>query len=149
MNSSVCKAFLGNHPEVEDLFQEIALQVWRSIPQFKGRAAVSSWIYRICINTSIAWTRKEKKHRSEKEKLLEGTNCLKRQESRDDRLDWLYEQIAHLSKIDRTLTLLLLDGFSYKEMAKLIGISEANVGVKIHRIKKHLIEQSKNIHHGV
>ena len=62
--------------------------------------------------------------------------------SDDKRLIWLYEQIAQLNAIDRPLTLLLLDGFSYKDMAKMLGITESNVGVKINRIKKELIKKS-------
>ena len=58
--------------------------------------------------------------------------------SKDHRLGWLYEQIAQLDHVDRSLTLLLLDGHSYREIAETLGISETHVGVKINRIKKHL-----------
>jgi RNA polymerase sigma-70 factor (ECF subfamily) len=75
------------------------------------------------------------------------------QESRvpmDERLAWLYEEIYKLDEIDRSVTLLMLDNFSYKEMADILGISESNVGVKINRIKKHLISKSKKYnHHGI
>lgn len=68
----------------------------------------------------------------------------------DERLEWMYRQVAKLDKIDRSLSLLLLDGFSYKEMSNILDISESNVGVKIHRIKKHLIEKSEEYdHHGI
>ena len=68
----------------------------------------------------------------------------------DERLAWLYEEIHRLDEIDRSLILLLLDGFSYKEMAAILGISESNVGVKINRIKKYLITKSKKYtHHGI
>ena len=68
----------------------------------------------------------------------------------DERLIWLYAEIATLDEIDRSLTLLLLDGFSYKEMANLLGISESNIGVKIHRIKKQLISKTKTYeNHGI
>jgi RNA polymerase sigma-70 factor, ECF subfamily len=68
----------------------------------------------------------------------------------DERLTWLYEEIYKLDAIDRSISLLLLDGFSYKEMASILGITESNVGVKINRIKKHLITKSKKIeNHGI
>ena len=60
----------------------------------------------------------------------------------DPRLDWLYDQIAELNELDRSLTLLLLDGFSYSDMASLLGIGESNVGVRINRIKARLIKQA-------
>ena len=61
----------------------------------------------------------------------------------DERLAWLYEEIHALDEIDRSITLLMLDNFSYREMADILGISESNVGVKINRVKKHLISKSK------
>jgi RNA polymerase sigma-70 factor (ECF subfamily) len=68
----------------------------------------------------------------------------------DERLAWLYEEIHKLDEIDRSITLLLLDNLSYKEMAEILGITESNVGVKINRIKKHLIAKSKKYdYHGI
>jgi len=68
----------------------------------------------------------------------------------DERLDWLYEEIGKLGKIDRSLCLLMLDGFNYREMSDILGLTESNVGVKIHRIKKHLINKSEEYeHHGI
>lgn len=61
----------------------------------------------------------------------------------DPRVEWLYEQIRQLNEVDRSLTLLLLDGFSYKEMAAMLGITENYVGVKINRIKAHLTGKSR------
>ncbi len=60
------------------------------------------------------------------------------QSSMDPRLEWLYEKIAEMEPIDRSLTLLVLDGFSYREMSETMGISESNVGVRINRIKSRL-----------
>jgi RNA polymerase sigma-70 factor, ECF subfamily len=68
----------------------------------------------------------------------------------DERLTWLYEEVYRLDEIDRSTTLLMLEGFSYKEMADILGISESHVGVKINRIKKHLILKSKKYdNHGI
>ena len=69
--------------------------------------------------------------------------CRKARGLADERLAWLYEQVQRLDPIDRSITLLLLDNCSYKEMAAILGITESNVGVKINRIKKYLITQSK------
>jgi DNA-binding CsgD family transcriptional regulator len=69
---------------------------------------------------------------------------------KDQRLGWRYEQIGQFDHVDRSLTLLLLDGCSYREMAETLGISENYVGVKINRIKTHLINLTKEEqHHGV
>jgi RNA polymerase sigma-70 factor, ECF subfamily len=123
----------------DDLFQEIATQVWNSIPRFRGESAVTTWLYRVALNSALAWSRKERKHRDQTQPLesheftLQETSRVK-----DPRLTWLYEQIAQLDHVDRSLTLLLLDGYTYREMAETLGISENHVGVKINRIKSHL-----------
>jgi RNA polymerase sigma-70 factor (ECF subfamily) len=135
----VVRAYAFTPQDQEDLFQEIATQVWRSIPGFRGDAAVTTWIYRVALNAAIAWTQKERRHRAGKQGL-DGVDppILQASPAADPRVEWLYEQIRRLTEIDRSLTLLLLDGFSYKEMAAMLGITENYVGVKINRIKAHL-----------
>jgi RNA polymerase sigma-70 factor (ECF subfamily) len=134
----------------DDLFQEIIIQVWRSIPSFRQEASVTTWLYRIALNTAIKWTKKEKKH-AEAETLDNVQHLLQEHSIQpDERLNWLYEEIYKLDEIDRSVTLLLLEGFSYREMSAILGISESNVGVKINRIKKQLIAKSKNYdNHGI
>ncbi|MFT6828750.1 MAG: RNA polymerase sigma-70 factor (ECF subfamily) [Roseivirga sp.] len=138
----VIRAYAFTPQDREDLFQEVALQVWRSIPKFREESAVTTWLYRISLNVGIKWTAKTQRYQELNQPMPEFSPILKEMEIPDPRLIWLYEQIAQLNAIDRSLTLLLLDGFSYKEMAKMLGITESNVGVKINRIKKELIKKS-------
>ena len=70
---------------------------------------------------------------------------IEKAKEQDSRLEWLYEQIAGLNAIDRSLTLLLLEGYSYREMSSILGISENNVGVKINRIKKYFAQKSQEL----
>jgi RNA polymerase sigma-70 factor (ECF subfamily) len=146
----VVRAYAFISMDQDDLFQEIAIQIWHSIPKFRQESSVTTWIYRISLNTAIKWVRKERKHYPAE--TLDNVQQIL-QESRtqiDERLAWLYEEISKLDEIDRSITLLLLDNFSYKEMAGILGITESNVGVKINRIKKHLISKSKKYdHHGI
>jgi len=147
----VVRAYAVTPQDQEDLFQEIATQVWRSIPGFRGEAAATTWIYRVALNTAIAWTQKERKHRSGKQSL-DGVEpaILQASPAKDPRIEWLYAQIRQLNEIDRSVTLLLLDGFSYKEMAAMLGITETYVGVKINRIKAYLTSKSKEeVGHGI
>ena len=134
----------------DDLFQEIIIQVWRSIPAFRQEASVSTWLYRIAINTAIKWTKKEKKYAGA-ETLDNVQHLLQENKIQiDERLTWLYGEIYKLDDIDRSVFLLLLEGFTYKEMSVMLGIGESNVGVKINRIKKQLIAKSKNCNnHGI
>ncbi|MEQ8471492.1 MAG: RNA polymerase sigma factor [Marinoscillum sp.] len=141
----VVRAYAKMDEDRDDLFQEITLQVWRSIPNFRGESAETTWIYRIAFNTAIRWKGKEKKHSDGREPIESAPVLHIQHEHQDERLTWLYEQIAELPEVDRSLCLLLLDDFSYKEMSGIIGISESNVAVKIHRIKKYLKLQSEKM----
>lgn len=147
----VVRAYATTPMDQDDLFQEISIQVWRSIPAFKQQSATTTWIYRIALNTALKWGSRERKHAQAHETLdnvqaiLQATPL-----PGDERLTWLYEAIQQLDDIDRSITLLLLDGFSYKEMATITGISESHIGVKINRIKKQLITKSKQQdYHGI
>ncbi len=142
----------GNTPmDQDDLFQEITIQVWRSIPTFRHESAIATWIYRIALNTAISWVTKERKYRKANGAIDNMPDVLSLPHKPvEEQLTWLYKAIHALDEIDRSLALLLLDGFSYKEMAAILGISVSNVGVKINRIKKQLIVQSKKISdHGI
>ena len=145
----VIRAYAFSAADQDDLFQEICIQLWKSIPSFREKAGLATWIYRISLNTAIKWRRSDLKHRQNTSDLNASEHdtqewILQTTASEpDQRLDWLYEQIAKIDKIDRSLILLQLDGFSYREIAEILGISESNVGVKIHRIKKQLTTQAE------
>lgn len=147
----VIRAYAFTEPDRDDLFQEISIQVWKSVPNFRKESAVTTWLYRVALNTAIRWNQKEQKHQKRQQDLADYEHLLeKKEEKTDPRLDWLYEEISRLDEIDRSLCLLMLDGFSYRKMSDILGISESNVGVKIHRIKKHLIEKSEEVEtHGI
>lgn len=136
----IVRAYANVLEDQDDLFQEISIQLWYSIPSFKGDSSPVTWIYRICLNTAIKWGRKSPRNLHEPlekvQHVLQESNV-----PLDPRLDWLYAQIQQMDEIDRSLALLLLDDFSYKEMAQILGISESYVGVKINRIKKQLISK--------
>lgn len=140
----VVRAYAFTPHDREDLFQEIATQIWNSIPNFRGESAETTWLYRVALFAAMAWSKRERKHR-DRQDSLESVDPILIEESRasNERLVWLYEQIAQLDEVDRSLTLLMFDGFSYREMADTLGITESHVGVKINRIKAHLIKKSQ------
>ncbi len=146
----VVRSYAYNALDQDDLFQEISIQVWKSIPKFRKESAVSTWLYRVSLNTAMSWKRKEKKHIEGRKDIQHITHLIhENTEAVDERLAWLYEEISRLPTLDKSLTLLLLDGFSYKEMSNILGISESNVGVKINRIKKYLTSKTqKSSNHG-
>jgi RNA polymerase sigma-70 factor (ECF subfamily) len=147
----VVHAYAFTAHDRDDLFQEIVTQVWNSIPRYRAESSVTTWLYRVALNSSLAWTRKERKHWGRTQTLIGTEPALTEPaRARNPRLDWLHEEIAHMDHVDRSLTLLLLDGFSYRDMAETLGISENNIGVKINRLKARLIDKSKETNsHGL
>ena len=134
----VIRSYAADAREQEDLFQEISLSLWQSVKNHRGESSESTWVYRVALNTAIAWLRKDKRERPSSKHAVD-ESMLVAAES-DDRLGWLYAEIRKLGPVDRSLVLLYLDGHKYVEIAQVLGISESNVGVKINRIKKLLSE---------
>ncbi|MDP4150878.1 MAG: sigma-70 family RNA polymerase sigma factor [Bacteroidota bacterium] len=137
----IVRAYAFTAMDQDDLFQEIVIQIWHSIPAFRSEASPTTWIYRLSLNIAIKWVRRERRHYAPGP--LEDAGHLLHENPVDERLRWLYQEIHQLNEVDRSIALLLLDGFSYKEMAHIIGITESNIGVRINRIKKHLVTKSK------
>ncbi|HET6523830.1 RNA polymerase sigma factor [Sphingopyxis sp.] len=137
----VARAYGATHSDREDLFQEIALQLWHSIDAFRGDSAAATWIYSVALNTAIAWGRKQGRHGRGREDFAAATALLVAPPARDHRLEWIYERISELDEVNRSLTLLILDGFSYRDISQILGLSESNVGVKIKRVKARLAGQ--------
>jgi RNA polymerase sigma-70 factor (ECF subfamily) len=146
----ITRAYAFTLQDQDDLFQEISLQLWQSIPTFRGESKPSTWIYRVALYSASVWVRKEKRRPPTAPFADHEQTLSAKAQPRDERLNWLYEQIARLEPIDRSICLLMLEGFSYKEMAAIVGISESYVGVKIHRIKETLSHKSKELEpHGI
>ncbi len=133
----------------DDLFQDILLQIWSSIPSFRGEARETTWIYRVAFNTALAWRRGERRRREKHETFLRLETPPQAQPSHVDSLveqeivERLYAAIRQLPKVDASLALMHLDGLSYQEMAEVLGISENYIGVKLNRIRKQLADQLK------
>ena len=141
----IARANAASLPDQEDLIQEISIQLWNSIPNFRGNCKASTWVYRVALNTAITWRRKEKSQREKRQDLAKNPHFLKETtEPRNEKLEWLYEQIRHFDPIDRSLMLLHLDGQSYIEIAEILGISEKNVGVKLSRLRQPLTQKAND-----
>lgn len=139
----IIRAYAHNAHDQEDLFQEVALQVWKSVPDYRGEAKVSTWIYRVALYAALAWTRKEQTQPQTQDLTVVAHTLVANEVVQDERVHWLYEQLAQLEPVERSICLLLFEGFKYREIAELLGISESNVGVKLHRIKTHLARMSQ------
>lgn len=129
--------------DMNDLFQEIIENLWKSFPSFRGEAKVSTWIYRIAINTAVSWYRDYVKKSNHI--IYTGiVPSLEENQGMNELYEQLYNAISHLGKIDKAIILLQLDGYSYDEISEIIGISKTNVATKINRIKLKLKNQLSN-----
>ncbi len=138
----VCRMYCYNMDDADDLFQEIVLQLWKSFPRFQGQAKVSTWMYRIALNTAITRLRKQYGKLNQLTSLQPLSNF---QDDQSQRIDIQYEEelyraINQLNRFDKALVMLYLEEKSYEEMAEIMSISETYIGVKINRIKKKLKE---------
>lgn len=149
----VARAYTLTIEDCQDLAQEILLQVWRSLPQYQGRASASTWFYRVALNTALGWHHKEHRRRTRQKPVLEvedlsvagldGAQQIVQREA----VERLYGAIRQLPKADAALVLLYLDELSYRQMAEVLGITESNVGVKLNRAKQALGELMKGESH--
>lgn len=149
----VARAYTLTTEDCHDLAQEILLQVWRSLPQFQGRASTSTWFYRVALNTALDWHRKEHRRQERQQPILAiedlsvaGLDSSQQLVQREV-VERLYAAIRQLPKTDAALILLYLDDRSYRQMAEVLGISQSNVGVKLNRAKKALGELMKDESH--
>ncbi len=149
----VVRAFAVTRQDQEDLLQETALQLWRSLPTFRGEAKTSTWIYRIAFNIALVWKRNEKRRHAKHESFIhfstvEAVTSGQATNSHDEEMvEQLYTAIRQLPVLDASLALMHLDGLSYREMSEVLGITEGNVGVKLNRIRKLLAEMLKGVSH--
>ena len=145
----ICHYYVPNKGLVNDLFQDIFLNVWKNIDSFRNEAKINTWIYRIAINTSISFARFSSNERDKYKNMEEAyySNIPDQEESNEDTemlFKLLYQGIAQLPIVDRTIISLFLEDLSYKEIAEISKISEDNLRVRIHRIKKKLKIFSKD-----
>ena len=131
-----------NSTDKEDLFQEIIANLWQAYPDFKGNSKLSTWIYRIAINTAVSWKRLSGKnnHNSYCECI---PNMIEDSETKDV-YEKLQAMINQLNSIDKALILLQLDGYSYNEIAEITGLTKTNVATKVSRIKTNLKNYKSN-----
>jgi RNA polymerase sigma-70 factor (ECF subfamily) len=139
----IARAYSSTLHDKEDLINDITLELWKSFGRFKGDSKISTWIYRIALNTSMNYKRKKEKDRLfflDDLKQIENLSWLIEQAD-SSQSEILYQCIDELNKLNKAIILLYLDGNSHDEISDITGISNTNVGTRISRIK----EQIKNL----
>ena len=139
---TVCYMFSNDQDEVNDLFQEVLINLWKGFPAFEGRSDVRTWIYRVSLNTCISQERKKKKARSVP--LSMNINLFEDRDEDSRQVEMLRKRINKLGAFDRAIILLWLENMSYEEIGQVVGISTKNVSVRLFRIKEQLKRMSND-----
>lgn len=151
----LCCCYVSKEDERKDVYQEVLIHIWRSLDKFEGRSDIGTWIYRITVNTCLGYLRGEERRK----KVFDDASSVEDAEISDrigeedpaqteSDVQRLYACVAELQVVDKALISLYLEDLSTKEMADILEISEANVRVKLHRIKKTLKKMLEAKGHG-
>ncbi len=139
---TVCYMFSNDTDEVNDLFQEVLINLWKGFDGFEHRSDIKTWIYRVALNTCISIDRK--KRRSSTVPLTMDINLFEDRDEDTRQVDLLHRRISKLQPFDRAIVLLWLEDLSYEEIAQIVGITAKNVSVRLYRIKEQLKQMSNN-----
>lgn len=130
--------------EAADLYQDLLITLWEAAPHYRGDSAVSTFVCRVAFNRAMNWSRAERTYQQRHVAFDESIAHPATGGEHDEqarRVRWLYKAIGALPAAERSLALLYLEEVPYHEMAEVLGISESNVGVRLHRLKKRLAEE--------
>jgi len=135
----VTSFYVDENATLDDLYQDVVLNLWKAFPNFRKESQLSTWIYRIALNTCVSFYR----NNSRRPACVEITPELKAYTEENETVAELYACINRLGKLERALILLYLEDRPYKEIAEIMGITATNVSTKINRIKEKLKQISK------
>ena len=138
--SRLCMGYINDYELAQDLAQETFIIVWQQLPKFRNESNIGTWIYKIATNNCLRQIEKQKKI----SKTELPINLVEENQSNiENEVQLLYRFISELPEIDRIIISLELENIKQAEIAIIVGLSEANIRVKIHRIKEKLTQQFK------
>lgn len=137
---TVCFMFSKDADEVNDLFQEVLINLWKGFSNFRRESQLTTWIWRVSFNTCISQERKKK--RTSHIPLEMNIDLFNDRDDDTQQIQQLYQRIHQLKPFDRAIVLLWLEGIPYEEIAAIVGITVKNVSVRLYRIKEELKKMS-------
>jgi RNA polymerase sigma-70 factor (ECF subfamily) len=132
----IARVYAGN--EAEDLVQEILMQIWRGLPAFDQQAKLSTWCYRIALNTAISWRRNATREKRQPPENRVAPDALQSHTNFSNESRLLERFLESLSEIDRAVLLMYLDDLTHQEIAESIGVSDGAIRTRISRIRDQL-----------
>jgi RNA polymerase sigma-70 factor (ECF subfamily) len=137
----LCMGYANDTDAAKDLAQETFIKVWKQLPKFRNESSIGTWIFRIASNTCLRQIQKDKKMPKSELPLEIKDEILDTSIEKD--IQCLYQYISELQEVERIIISLELEDMNQKEIAEIVGLSEGNVRVKIHRIKEKLTQKFK------
>lgn len=138
---TVCYFFSKDTEEVNDLYQEILINLWKGFPNYRGESSLKTWIWRVSLNTCSNQERK-KKSRIQTVPLSIDIDLYNDDDAGSRQIQMLYDRINQLDVFDRAIILLWLENMTYQDIADVVGISVSNVTTRLFRIKEQLKKMS-------
>lgn len=134
----ICHSYTRNESDFNDLTQEIIIQIWQSLSRYNGSCKLSTWIYRISLNTAISAFRYAKvRENIATESILDHTNItVDFEQIENPETEKLYDLINMLNPFDKAIIILVLDGYNHQTISEIMGLTISNVSTKISRIKQ-------------
>lgn len=150
MIHKICHVYASDLSAKQDLFQEIILQLWKSFNGFRNESKISTWMYRIALNTALIQYRRGKSKVPLSFIGFEFKDVIDKNDSSDqqENIDLLYSAISNLNEVEKAIVMLYLDDKSYEEMEEVLGISMGTLRVKMNRIKEKLRQITKTSQYG-
>ena len=144
----ICRIYSKND-DFDDLYQEVLINLWKSYKTFEGRSKLSTWLYRVSLNTALTYQRNTKKYTNKVslEYVPETRSVENETDNNELKVQKLYDAISQFKKIDRSIILLYLEEKTYQEIAELTGLTATNIGVKVNRLKKKLFRILKEMNY--
>ena len=138
----VCYLYTTPNATLSDLYQEVVLNIWKAFPKFRRECYVSTWIYRIALNTCISFLLKDK-YFPEIVTLTQEADRSEEDDETQAMLRQLYQMINRLGQLEKSIILLYLEEKSYEEISEITGLTVTNVATKLNRIKDKLKKMNK------
>lgn len=140
----VCYIYTSENAPFDDLYQEVCINLWQGLDSFRGDASLSTWIYRMAINTCITWHRRYKRQNlSVPLSTAADMPCSDDDGFDAERYQQFQQMLARLEPLEKAIITLRLDEHSYDEISQITGLSKSNVAVRLHRIKDKLMKSGR------
>lgn len=133
----LCFGYARTKADFDDLKQDVLMNLWESMPKFKGDCSMKTWVYRLTLNVCVSSLRKSYRQVSMVQ-LTELYDSIDYEPEQKEILAELHEAVGSLNPLDKAIMILWLEEESYDDIAKITGLTRQNIATRIHRAKNKL-----------